>query len=290
MKKHQQNNDQQEPIADQSAGTDVALRTTGSEVAVIDYGEDSGAGMENLSRKEISVPFYRVLDPKSPQCKPTKVGGLGLKAGDIYNTATGEHYDGEEGIYFVPFYRDHNYPEFIPRNDDGSGGGFVGIRAPDDELVLRLTAEQGEFKKLKTAEGTELAETYYLYILHITENGPIPAVVAFASTQIKKYRNSFIGRQRTIQYQGPTGIVKPPIYAHIWHLSTVYETKKGTELNWFGWVVKLKEEPSIKCRLSLQDPLYQMAKEMHNAVKGGDAKADFSKAKDAAGLDADIPF
>jgi hypothetical protein len=276
--------------AGQQTGTDIANRTTGSDVAVIDYGEDAGAGMQNLTRKEISIPFYRVLDPKSPQCKPAKAGGLGLKPGDIFNIASGEHYDGEMGIDFVPFYRDYNYPEFIPRNDDGSGGGFVGIRPADDELVLRLTAAQGAFKKLKTAEGTELAETYYLYILHLTEAGPLPAVVAFTSTQIKKYKNMFIARQRAIRYQGPNGPIEPPIYAHVWHLSTVYETKKGTELNWYGWVVKLKEEPSIKCRLSLQDPIYKLAKEMYKSVETGTTKADFSKTREAADTDEEIPF
>jgi hypothetical protein len=256
----------------------------GTGVTVYDFGDDAGAGMEDVKREEFKIPFLAVLDAKSPQCKPKSAGGMGLKPGDIYNTATGESYDGEKGIDFVPVKRDENYPEFISRKDDGSGGGFVGIRAPDDSLVLQLRKEQGKFGRLKVppqSGGTwepgidhELSQTYYLYGLLVVEgNTPSPVLIAFKSTQIGKYQG-FITRQQSIQYPTAKGIVKPPLWSHVWHFSTRYEEKNGR--SWYGWVVALKHEPSRESLLQMNDPLYQMGKELYTSITGGQKTADYA--------------
>lgn len=278
---------------DQTTGQAVAENPApaGNQLpAVYDYGDDAGAGMEDVRREEYKIPFIAILDPKSPQCKPTAAGGMGGKPGDLYNSATGEMYDGARGIRFIPVKRDENYPEFVSRKEDGTGGGFVGIRAADDELVLRLRGEQGKFGRLRVppqnggewVPGTdhELTQTYYLYGLLIPEEGatPTPVLIGFKSTQISKYQG-FITRQQSIQYPTAKGMVKPPLWAHVWMFSTRYEEKNNR--SWYGWVIRLLKEPSREALLRVDDPLYVMAKDFYTSITSGAKQADFAAAAQA---------
>jgi hypothetical protein len=166
-------------------------------------------------------------------------------------------------------------------------------------LVLELRAKQGRFGKLKTQEGTEIVETFYLYGLACPEDrSPFPAVVGFASTQIAHYQN-FVGRYMGIEYQGPDGKpVRPPLWAHRWRLSTMYEKRKKGEF--FGWRITLAEKkpdgtelPPICSLLKRSDPLYIRGRELYELVKGGKAKADHAAAAKAggeAGVDEEMPF
>lgn len=273
----------------QDATTDTQPETgqvPGSELTIYDPGRDAGAGMENISRDEYAIPFIRVLDAKSPQCKPVAAGGVpGAKAGSIFNVSTGEVYDGEKGIEFIPVHRDHNFGEWIPRDESGGGGGFVGIRAHDDPLVLELRAKNGQFGKLPTSDGHELVEAFYIYGLLVADGMASPVLISFTSTQIKKYKN-FMTRVMGIQYQGPQGMVRPPMWAHRWRLTTGYESK-GT-FSWYGWKIALVEEPPIKSRLKLNDPLYVQGRELYETIKSG--RAVVKHDANEPGTDKDIPF
>src|SRR6266550_5782372 len=133
---------------EEKEGTAVEmLKKASTDLAVIDYGDDEGLGLENVDVNELRVPILRMLQALSPQCKPVSPGGTdGAKPGMILNTSTGEVMEGEAGFEFIPVMRDHNYVEYVPRE---SGGGFVAIRPVDDEEVLMLRAEQGRFGKLQ---------------------------------------------------------------------------------------------------------------------------------------------
>lgn len=270
----------------------------GGAVTVVDFGDDAGKGMENVTSDETRIPIIRVLQALSPQCGDVRQGGLGLKPGTVFNTATGEVIDGEVGFDFVPFHRDHNFVEWTPRIQ---GGGFVAMHAPDDGLVLKLKGEQGRFGKLshgvtrrnekgEALDGTEIAETFYLYGLVLQDGQqPSPAVIAFTSMQIKKYQ-AFIARYMSITYkQKVKGTedqyqdVTPPLWAHRWHVETVPEkNKKGS---FFGWRFSLsakgddgKELPTVRSLIAMADPLYQQAKALYLMAKGGRASADLKKA------------
>jgi len=243
------------------------IESQSTDVAIYDPGSDAGAGMEDITRDEYAIPFIRILDAKSPQVRPVSAGGIpGAKAGSIINMSTSEIFDGEKGIEFIPVHRDHKFVEWIKRNDDGSGGGFVGIRAVDDPLVLELRAKHGQFGKLPTSEGHELVETFELYGLIVADGMANPCVISFSSTQIKKYK-SFMTRVMGITYQGPQGPVRPPLWAHVWTLKTAYESKG--QFSWYGWRIALKEEPPIRSRLKLTDPIYARGRELYEAIKSG---------------------
>lgn len=243
---------------------------TGTDVAIYDPGSDAGAGMEDVGREEYAIPFLYVLDPKSPQCKPVSAGGVpGAKGGMLFNTAMMELFDGEKGAPFIPVHRDHNYGEWIPKNPDGSGGGFVGIRAADDPLVIELKGRHGAFKRLPTSDGHELVETFYLYGLTVTDGLGSPVLLPFKSTGIGAYKN-FMTRAMGIQYQGANGMVRPPMWAHLWRVGTAWREPKGQgQSGWYVPKLWLDKGTPLESRLKLTDPLYVQGRELYNSIKAG---------------------
>ena len=239
---------------------------SGTAVEVYDPGEDAGAGMENIGMDERRIPFLRILDPKSPQCKPVAAGGLpGAKGGAILNTSTKQVFDGEKGFDFLACFREQKYIEYIHKEEDGSGGGFVGIHEPDEPMVVQHRAYYGKFGKMPVLSEAELAacmrdpkrvpqpllddknkahelvQTFSLYgVVLMPDDLVFRAIVSFASTQIPKYQG-FIDRYDSIRYPGPghsaekPNMVKPALWAHRLHLTTQYEAKGS--FSWYGWTI-----------------------------------------------------
>lgn len=277
------------PAEAPKAGQDVALKTTGSQIAEADFGTDAGEGLQNVKAEERSIPFFRILQTNNPQVADPRQGGMpGAKPGMILNLGSGELYDGIDGIEFIPCYRDHNFPEWTPRE---AGGGFVTIRSDDDPLVLELQSKFGKFGKLpngvtkrndkgQALDGTELTETYYLYGLIGPEQ--TPGLIAFTSTQIKKYK-AFMNRVTSFKYKQGEAAVVPPIYAHRWWLQVVPESNKSG--NFFGWRLTLagknedkSEAPYIQSMIPRSNPDYQAAKALHDIIKEGKAIVDHKQA------------
>lgn len=274
-------------------------------LTVVDFGADAGAGMENVSADEYRIPFLRIIDPKSPQARPVNMpGGLGASGGDVLNTALSEFIDGKKGFEFIPVFRDHNFIEWIPKNDDGSGGGFVGVHSPDEQIVGQLRGKHGRFGKLPMENGNELAETFYLYGLQLigewskNEDGSLGdfigdvrrVMIAFASTQIPKYQN-LIGRYMNIKYQGPGGKeVLPPLWAHRWEFKTEMQVK-GTQ-SWYGWKITLAEKDEagneLKPFASLigtKHPVYATAKSFFEMIRDGKVEVNYNNARSDTGTD-----
>lgn len=312
MNKHHKDNAQ--PQEQGTGGTGALIeQTAGTALVTVDFGNDAGAGMENVTRDELKVPFLTPLASNSPQvANPPEQGGLAnAKPGMIFNTGTGEVYDGKPGLVIIPVHRDHNFVEFTPRN---LGGGFVAIHQPEDPLIEELKARQGKFGRLSNGvtsrnekgealNGTEISETFYLFALIIDPNTsmPFPAVIPFKSTQIKKYQ-AFMQRQTAMKYNNPRSTtenplppVQPPIWAHKWRLGTAFESnKKG---NFYGWTLTLdaknpdgSEQPYIKSLLRTSDPLYTEARAFNQSLTQGRARADIAGAAKTGADTEEVPF
>lgn len=259
------------------------------EIEVYEADEHDGQGLEDIKEKERRLPIVRILQANSPQCAPVESGGMGARPGSIFNSATNQVFDGKKGIYALFTNRAFEYIEYIKRNDNGGGGGFVRTREDIDPVVTRLLKEQGEFKKLlHVVEGEphEIVQTNSLSGIFSTVptyfesfRGTIP----FQSTQIKK-AGSIVDRSDNLKYvtrkDGVVAPRKPALWRHVWHLTTHYE-KKG-DLGWYGWVVKLAAQDGEGGELhyteSAIDPksqLYQDCVVLHNEIVGGDVAPDF---------------
>src|SRR5215469_2035854 len=226
--------------------------TQGGALMQVDFGDDAGRGLEDVKADELRIPFLVPLATNSPQVKPIQAGGIpGAKAGQLFNTGTGELFDSPPGLTILPCGRDHNFVEFTPRI---LGGGFVAVYPPGDPKIEALRAKQGRFGRLTTTtrwnekqeplDGTEITETFYLYALVIGPDGlPFRAAIPFKSTQIRKYQ-AFMGRATGFKYanprstaENPLPAVVPPLWAHRWNLQTIFEKNKKGE--YYGWQLRL---------------------------------------------------
>ena len=237
--------------------------------AVIDYGADAGGGLDNISREELAIPFFTILQTNSPQVDPNEAAYIkGAAAGDFINLGTGEIF---KSLEMVPAHRDHNFVEKVPRTQ---GGGFVAIHAKDSDMVVALKEKQSRFGKLTTPAGTEIQETFYLYGLFREPDGVWQkAVIRFKSTQIKFYQ-TFMGLVASIEYPNKEGkMIQPALWAHRWKVTTRPDSnKKG---KFFSISITPAEErvagkyPLIKSRLAPDDPVYLQGKEFYDLIKAG---------------------
>jgi len=263
----------------------VSDETAVSELAA--YEQFAGAGFENQTSDDMSIPFLTILQGLSPQLQDN----VALRQGMIFNTVTGDFVEGKEGTSFVPVLTQHVYVEWKPRT---AGGGFVGIREITDASVVKAKAESKEYGKYKTMDGNELIETFYVYGLDLGAKGEgcAQAVLAFTSSQIKKYK-AWMTKARTIQIVLPDGRRIPaPLFAHKYRLLTVGE--KNQKGSWFSWNVIFDAADAAAARILPSNPLFKSALALKKAIEDGKAKAQHESQAPAEGEGAaskeDAPF
>jgi hypothetical protein len=267
------------------AATDLAL----------DYGTNAGAGFDNQTSEDMSIPFLGVLQALSPEVSGDAGEKIkGATAGNLINTVTKELFDGGEGIYFQPADTNHVFVEWKPRD---SGGGFVAVHQLDSPVVAKAKADSKEFGKYKTPAGNDLIETFYMAglvhrSLNLSEqigNSPEPYLIAFTSTKIKPYK-TIMTRLRTFK-KGP------PLFAHRLKITTISEKRaKGTSAN-FHLEPAVDNDIAaslIPARLGDEShPLLVQGQELLKAYRGGLMKVNHEKSKTGDGGEGkgdDIPF
>jgi hypothetical protein len=252
-----------------SKTTDVAVKDQNTAMAEYGaYADYAGAGFENQTSDDYSIPFLQILQALSPQIQENDA----LRQGMILNTVTGECWDGKKGIAFVPATTQHVYVEWKPRD---AGGGFVGIHEVNSELVNHAKAASSEYGKYNTPDGNELIETFYVYGIALDDDGNASeAVLAFSSTKIKKYKG-WMTKAKTIQIPLPDGRRIPaPLFAHRYRLKTVSEkNNKGQFFNWDAIV--FDGTNAQEARLLPDDPLFQSAVNIKNLIEQGKARAAY---------------
>lgn len=253
----------------ESKTTDVAVKEQNTAMAKYGaYADYAGAGFENQTRDDYSIPFLQILQALSPQLQEND----SLRPGMILNTVTGDAWDGKKGIAFVPATTQHVYVEWKPRE---AGGGFVGIHEVDSDLVNTAKAVSSEYGKYSTLDGNELIETFYVYGIALDDDGNTSeAVLAFSSTKIKKYKG-WMTKAKTIQIPLPDGRRIPaPLFAHRYRLKTVSEkNKKGQFFNWDS--ITFDGENAQQARLLPDDPLFQLAVNIKSMIEQGKARAAY---------------
>lgn len=252
-----------------SKTTDVAVKEQNTAMAEYGaYADYAGAGFENQTSDDYSIPFLQILQALSPQLQEND----SLRQGMILNTVTGEVWDGKKGIAFVPATTQHVYVEWKPRD---AGGGFVGIHEVNSDLVNHAKAASAEYGKYSTPDGNELIETFYVYGIALDDDGNASeAVLAFSSTKIKKYKG-WMTKAKTIQIPLPDGRRIPaPLFAHRYRLKTVSDkNNKGQFFNWDA--IAFDGENAQQARLLPDDPLFQSAVNIKSMIEQGKARAAY---------------
>ena len=213
-----------------------AVKTKGDgKVATLNmemFEQDAGAGLDNLGTEDLALPFLKVLSKQSDALDEID----GAKAGDILNTVTNTLYKGK--VRVVPCAYQRRFIQWQPR---GTGSGApVSIYNPTDDMpeTSRSTKDNKEY--LTDGSGDYLEQTCQWYVKVIEEDGTASnALIALKSTQLKKSRkwmSMIMSRQMT----GKNGSFTPPMYSHIYNLSThAEENNKG---KWHGWEMAVDKQ------------------------------------------------
>ena len=236
----------------------VVKKEKAGAVAISSFEIDSGKGLGNISQDDLALPFLKILGQLSPEVNKRDGKYVkGAEPGMIFNSVTGDLYDGAKGIQVVPC---HYKLEYIEWRDRGEGSGApVAIHSSASDIMTKTTRDASFKDRLPNGNYIERTASHFVIV-----NGQTPstALIAMKSTQLKisrKWNSMMAG----IKLKGKNGLFTPASFSHIYQLKTIQQSNdKGT---WFGWEVS-KIGP-------VQDTtLYQQAKTFAENVSKGDVK------------------
>jgi|TARA_B100001079_G_C16276861_1_gene454659 hypothetical protein len=238
--------------------TNVVKKEKAGAIAISSFEVDSGKGLGKLTQEDLALPFLKILGQLSPEVNKRDGKYVkGAEPGMIFNSVTGELYDGAKGIQVVPC---HYKLEYIEWRDRGEGSGApVAIHSSSSDVMTKTTRDASFKDRLPNGNYIERTASHFVIV-----NGQTPstALIAMKSTQLKisrKWNSMMAG----IRLKGKNGLFTPASFSHIYQLKTIQQSNdKGT---WFGWEVS-KIGP-------VQDTtLYQQAKTFAENVSKGDVK------------------
>ena len=238
--------------------TNVVKKEKAGAIAISNFEIDSGKGLGKLTQEDLALPFLKILGQLSPEVNKRDGKYVkGAEPGMIFNSVTGDLYDGAKGIQVVPC---HYKLEYIEWRDRGEGSGApVAIHSSSSDVMTKTTRDASFKDRLPNGNYIERTASHFVIV-----NGQTPstALIAMKSTQLKNSRkwNSMMAG---VRLKGKNGLFTPASFSHIYQLKTIQQSNdKGT---WFGWEVS-KIGP-------VQDTtLYQQAKTFAENVSKGDVK------------------
>lgn len=253
------------------AGKSVATTGAGNVPAHLKgkIAEDAGKGVSQ-DQDDSLVPLIVVLQAQSPQAIKQKAEYLpGAEAGSIWmKNAPVPVISGEEGILFQPCAFWKNVVEWIPRNKDGSGGGFVAQHdtMPADAKEV-ADKDDPEKKRMMSPRGTEYVETRnHAGIVYTKEGEAFPYLIPLSSSGHSVSRQlTFMMKSKAVDGH------KVPSWAAIYRLKTIMRTK-GNQ-NWFVLDPHEGTEGGV---LWATEEQYEAGKALHTAFEKGEKKADLS--------------
>ena len=238
--------------------TNVVKKEKAGAIAISNFEIDSGKGLGKLTQEDLALPFLKILGQLSPEVNKRDGKYVkGAEPGMIFNSVTGELYDGAKGIQVVPC---HYKLEYIEWRDRGEGSGApVAIHSSASDIMTKTTRDASFKDRLPNGNYIERTASHFVIVSGQT---PSTALIAMKSTQLKisrKWNSMMAG----IRLKGKNGLFTPASFSHIYQLKTIQQSNdKGT---WFGWEVS-KIGP-------VQDTtLYQQAKTFAENVSKGDVK------------------
>jgi len=245
----------------------VAEKTTASAPMLSSLEEFAGAGAENITSKDVSLPFLKILTNNSPQVTQGDSSFISeARPGQVINSVLGKLYNGQDGFNVVPCFFKFEYVEWADR-------GTANAKAPvnsypaDSDIMSKTT--RGDDRKDRLPNGNYIEPTHYHYVMIVDENDQPSetAVIVMKATQAKKSKkwNSMMLSQRR---KGKNGFFQPPTWSQIYKLRTVLE--KNNLGSWFGWEVEhAKDIPN--------QTLMDAAMAFYETCKKGNAKVNLSE-------------
>ncbi len=276
---------------------------TNTQLEVVEsFGEDAGLGTGGLSIDEQRLPFLVILHQSSPQClRGNEKAVSGATAGMLYNTATQELYDGDQGVEFLCAWREKVYTAWLPRDD---GGGFRGVLQADDPTVQRAIAEnvqrhgrRGRFGKIPhhdpiEDEDQELVEQWNMGMVYgypeLNPENAQRAIMAFTSTKIKNFV-SWVQRANLIEYTIDGKRQRPPAWGQRWRLTTTPTSNK--QGSWFVPAFsQATPGPIATNAITRSHPLYLQGREFYALWADNKVQADYAPEEEEVATTDEVTF
>ena len=231
------------------------------------FEEDAAKAVGKLGQEDLALPFLKILGQLSPEVNKRDGKYVeGAEPGMIYNSVSGDLYDGAKGIDVIPaFYK----LEYVEWKDRGEGaGGPVAVHDSSSDIMSQTKADANFKDRLPNGNYVEKTASHFVII---TGDSPTTALISMKSTQLKISRkwNSMMSG---IKLKGKNGLYTPASFSHIYKLKTTQMSNdKGT---WFGWEVS-KVGPITDASI------YQQAKSFSESISKGAVKAKHGEQKPA---------
>ena len=236
------------------------------------FEDDAAKGLGAIGQEDLALPFLKILGQLSPEVNKRDGKYVeGAEPGMIYNSVSGELFDGVKGIDVIPcFYK----LEYIEWKDRGEGlGAPVAIYDSSSDIMSKTTPDANYKDRLPNGNYIEKTASHFVIV---TGDSPSTALISMKSTQLKISRkwNSMMSG---IKMKGANGMFTPASFSHIYKLKTTQMSNdKGT---WFGWEVSKVGPVTDK-------GLYDQAKGFSDSISKGAVKAKHGeeKPKDQASI------
>ena len=223
------------------------------------FEDDAAKGLGSIGQEDLALPFLKILGQLSPEVNKRDGKYVeGAEPGMIYNSVSGELYDGVKGIDVIPcFYK----LEYIEWKDRGEGlGAPVNIYDSSSDIMSKTTPDANYKDRLPNGNYIDKTASHFVII---TGDSPSTALISMKSTQLKISRkwNSMMSG---IKMKGANGMFTPASFSHVYRLKTTQMSNdKGT---WFGWEVS-------KVGPVTDQSLYTQAKAFSENISKGAVKA-----------------
>ena len=229
------------------------------------FEDDAAKGLGKIGQEDLALPFLKILGQLSPEVNKRDGKYVeGAEPGMIYNSVSGELFDGVKGIDVIPcFYK----LEYIEWKDRGEGlGAPVAIYDSSSDIMSKTTPDANYKDRLPNGNYIEKTASHFVIV---AGDSPSTALISMKSTQLKISRkwNSMMSG---IKMKGANGMFTPASFSHIYKLKTTQMSNdKGT---WFGWEVS-------KIGPVTDKGLYDQAKAFSENISKGSVKAKHGEDK-----------
>ena len=229
------------------------------------FEDDAAKGLGAIGQEDLALPFLKILGQLSPEVNKRDGKYVeGAEPGMIYNSVSGDLYDGVKGINVIPcFYK----LEYIEWKDRGEGPGAPVAIYDSSSDIMSKTKPDANYKD-RLPNGNYIEKTASHFVI-VEGDSPSTALISMKSTQLKISRkwNSMMSG---IKMKGKNGLFTPASFSHIYRLKTTQMSNdKGT---WFGWEVS-------KVGPVTDQSLYGQAKSFSENISKGNVKAKHGEDK-----------
>lgn len=188
------------------------------------------AGDNNFDKDDLAIPFLKVLQKNSPQVEKRDPAYVeGAEAGCFFNSATGELWNGEEGLIAIPIAYTPSYTEWKPERK-----GFVRDWGADSRVMEQTHKGGKDGMDDITSSGNVIqrAGLYYLLIWNQKTGDVSRVVFSMSGSQLAVSRkwNTNIAELRITDLKTNKRF-NPAMYYMSYNMTSAYkENEKGS---WF---------------------------------------------------------